>query len=423
MVDLSTTYYEILAIIFCLLVLALVSMAEAAMVSLNKVRLRTLAEVGDSRAQLVDRLTDDRHSLLASLIITLNICLLAISAFSTDLFLHYAGEEWLPLLSLGMIFILLSLFEVTPKALGLRHAERIALFLARPTAVLIWMLAPFIWVFTRAGRAIISAIIVPVLGGKVRGTFQPLTDEEIKQLVAAGHQEGALGEEEREMLHSAIEFADKVAREVMVPRTDMVCVSETTTASEAVDIGIKSGFSRIPVYSSDLDHIVGILYMQDLLARLIAGEHQATVSDLMRPPYFVPESKKIDELLRDMQGRRIHMAIIIDEYGGVSGLATIEDVLEEIVGEIRDEYDIAEKEPLRMLDGNTAIAQARVSPDDVAERFSVTLPEGEFDTLGGFLIDRLGRLPEVGDKIKYGPLLFEIESIREQRIERIRITR
>jgi CBS domain containing-hemolysin-like protein len=186
---------------------------------------------------------------------------------------------------------------------------------------------------------------------------------------------------------------------------------------------MESGFSRIPVYRRDLDHIVGILYMRDLLPWLIENATETKISALMRPPYRVPESKRIDDLLREMQGRRVHIAIVMDEYGGVAGLVSIEDLLEEIVGEIRDEYDSSEEEPLRMLDDNTAIALARISPDDIAKKFFVPLPEGEFDTLGGFLTEQLGRIPEVGEEIEYGPLLFVIEKVGEQRIETVRITR
>jgi len=423
MVEPSAIYREFFIIVFCLLVLALVSVAEAALVSVNKVRLRALAEAGNPHARLLDRLTDDRHSLLASLVISLNACLLVISAFSTDLILRLAGEKWLPLLSLAMIFIILAFFEVTPKALGLRHAEKAAFFFARPTALLIWLLSPLIWLITRLGRALLRGLVVPVLGGEVHPSLRLFSEEEIKQLVAAGQREGELEAEESHMLHAAIEFADKVAREVMIPRTDMVCLPETARVSEAIQVGLKSGFSRLPVYREDLDHIVGVLYLRDLLPRLMEGSEETPISALMRPPYFVPESKKIDELLRDMQGRRMHLAIVIDEYGGVSGLVTIEDLLEEIVGEIRDEYDFAEEEPLKMLDENRAIALARVSPDEIAQRFSVSLPEGEFDTVGGFLLDQFGRFPQVGESLEYGPLRFEIEEVGEQRIEKIRIIR
>jgi CBS domain containing-hemolysin-like protein len=189
-----------------------------------------------------------------------------------------------------------------------------------------------------------------------------------------------------------------------------------------VELGGRSGFSRLPVYRGDVDHIVGILYVRDLLSRLLEKSPETPVSAVMRPPYFVPESKKIDELLRDMQGRRLHLAVVIDEYGDVAGLVTIEDVLEEIVGEIRDEYDVAEEEPLRMLDEHTAIALARISPDEVAEKFEVSLPEGDYDSLGGFIISELGRLPEVGATVEYGPLVFRVESLKKQRLDKIRIT-
>ena len=423
MLDTSLLHRELIITAICLLVLAIISMAEAALVSVNKVRLRHLAETGNLHARLVDHLTDDRHTLLTAFVITINACLLAASAFSTSIAIKLVGEHWVPLVSLTMIFIILAFFEVTPKAIGLRHAERLAFFFARPAIILIWILSPFIWLLTKLGRALIKALIVPLFGGQVVATSHPFTEEEIKQLISVGQEDGELEEEEKQMLHSAIEFADKVAREAMVPRPDMVCLPEDATVSEAVEIGMESGFSRIPVYRGDLDHIVGILYMRDLLPWLIENAIETKISTLMRPPYRVPESKRIDDLLREMQGRRVHIAIVMDEYGGVAGLVSIEDLLEEIVGEIRDEYDSSEEEPLRMLDENNAIALARISPDDIAEKFSVPLPEGEFDTLGGFLTEQLGRLPEVGEEIEYGPLLFVIEKVGEQRIETVRITR
>jgi CBS domain containing-hemolysin-like protein len=423
MLDFFLLHRDLIITAICLLVLAVISMAEAALVSVNKVRLRHLAETGNLHARLVDRLTDDRHILLTALVITINACLLAASAFITRITIRLVGEHWVPLVSLAMILIILAFFEVTPKAIGLRHAERLAFFFARPVIILIWLLSPFIWLLTKLGRALIRALLVPLFGGQVEATGHPFTEEEIKQLISVGQEEGELEEEEKQMLHSAIEFADKVAREVMVPRPDMVCLPEDATVSEAVEVGMESGFSRIPVYRRDLDHIVGILYMRDLLPWLIENATETKISALMRPPYRVPESKRIDDLLREMQGRRVHIAIVMDEYGGVAGLVSIEDLLEEIVGEIRDEYDSSEEEPLRMLDDNTAIALARISPDDIAKKFFVPLPEGEFDTLGGFLTEQLGRIPEVGEEIEYGPLLFVIEKVGEQRIETVRITR
>jgi len=398
-------------------------LAETALMSQDKVRLRALAEAGEVRARRVENLIDDRHALISALVTIINACLLTTSAFVTALAHRLEQTHWLPLISLGMIFIILAIFEVTPKALGLRHGDRLALALARPVAALIWLLSPIIWLINGLGRAIIKALVVPLLGGRVTPQYAGFTEDEFKHLLAVGEREGELEEEEREMLHAAIEFADKAAREIMVPRPDMICLPETATVSEAVEVGLQSGYSRLPVYRGDADHIVGILYVRDLLSRLLEKSPETPIGALMRPPYFVPESKKIDELLRDMQGRRLHLAVVIDEYGDVAGLVTIEDVLEEIVGEIRDEYDIAEEEPLRMLDEHTALTLARVSPDEVAEKFEVTLPEGDYDTLGGFIISELGRLPEVGDMVEYGPLLFEVESLKKQRLDRIRITR
>jgi len=421
--ELFSYFPELATIAFCLLLLASASMAETVLLSQDKVQLRALAGAGNSRARVAEKLTDDRHTLITAYVIVVNACLLTISAFVTAIVNNLGQEQWLPLISLGMIFLILAVFEVTPKALGLRHGEHLALLMAKPTRALIWLMAPFIWLLTRLGRSLLRTLVVPLLGGQVTPQYAGYTEEEFKHLLAVGQQTGELEPEEREMLHAAIEFADKAAREIMIPRPDMVCLPETAAVSEAVEVGLQSGFSRLPVYRGDADQIVGILYVRDLLSRLLEKSPETPVSALMRPPYFVPESKKIDELLRDMQGRRLHLAVVIDEYGDVAGLVTIEDVLEEIVGEIRDEYDFAEEEPLRMLDENTALTLARISPDEVAEKFEVTLPEGDFDTLGGFIISELGRLPEVGDKVEYGPLVFEVESLKKQRLDRIRITR
>jgi putative hemolysin len=425
MLDTLVASPEFWVIVICLVLLALASLAEAALMSQDKLRLRALAEAGNIRARAAEKLIDDRHSLITALVIIINACLLTTSAFVTAL-THRLGEtHWLPLplVSLGMIFLILAVFEVTPKALGLRHGERLALALARPVTALVWLFSPFIRLISGLGRALIKALLLPLFGGQLTPQYAGFTEEEFKHLLAVGEQEGELEEEERDMLNAAIEFADKVAREIMVPRPDMVCLPETAPVSEAVELGLRSGFSRLPVYRGDADHIVGVLYVRDLLSRLLEKSPETPVSALMRPPYFVPESKKIDELLRDMQGRRLHLAVVIDEYGDVAGLVTIEDVLEEIVGEIRDEYDQAEEEPLRMLEENIALASARISPDEVAEKFEVTLPEGDFDSLGGFIIAELGRLPEVGDTVEYGPLSFEVETLKEQRLDRIRITR
>jgi putative hemolysin len=414
---------DVLVIAVCLVIFAIISLIEAAMMSVDKVHVRTLTEAGDRRAARVERLMHDGHSVLTTLIILINACLLTISGFSTQMALRLWGEHWVPVVSIVMILIILSFFEVAPKALALRYAQPLAFFFARPTAMLVWLFSPLVRLLTGLGRGIIRRVVMPLLGGELLPAAPSFSEAEIKELLIVGQRAGELEPQELEMLDAAIEFADKVTREVMTHRTDMVALPDDADIATAVETGAQSGFSRIPIYHGDDDHIVGILYMRDLLPILAEGDQTRPVASVMRPPYFVPESTEIDELLRDMQGRRAHMAIVIDEYGGVSGLVTIEDLLEEIVGEIRDEYDVAEEEPVHRLDAHRAIALARVSVDEIADQFDLDLPEGEFDTLGGFLLDQLGRLPEVGDHIEVGPVRFEVVEVGDQRIEKVLITR
>jgi len=420
----SPLYHEIAIIIFCSALLCLTSLAEAALLSVDRIRIRSLSEAGDRHAHILNRLVDDRHSLLAAIIILINASLLTISGISTRIFKRELADSWLAfLINLGMIFFILAFLEVAPKALALRHAEKLAFTFARPTTYIVWLLSPLIKVVTLIGRTLLDRIVVPVLGGTSKPSQLTFSEEEIKQILDVSEERGELDAEEKDMLTAAIEFADKAAREIMVPRPDMICLDEKTTIAKAVEIGTQSGYSRLPVFKGDLDHIVGILFTRDLLSRLTKGAGDKPITDLMRPPYFVPESRKIDDLLRDMQGLRAHLAIIIDEYGSVSGLISIEDILEEIVGEIRDEHDGAEEEPLKIIDENTILAQALISPDDISEHFDVPLPEGDYDTLGGFLIEQLGRLPEKGDEIKYASLLFTIMEVREQRVHKVRVVK
>ena len=225
------------------------------------------------------------------------------------------------------------------------------------------------------------------------------------------------------MIHGVIEFADTVAREVMVPRLDMVCLEAAATVREGVLRARETGYSRLPIYEDTLDHIVGVVYVRDLLAHLQAkGRRRRAARGRRARAYFVPESKKVDDLLREMQRRQVHLAIVIDEYGGTAGLLTIEDLLEQIVGEIYDEHDLEEPE-IQMLDERTAIVDARAAVEEVGEAFAVTLPEGDFDSIGGLVLDRLGHMPEPGERVRVNGLEITIEQVRQHRIEKIRVVR
>lgn len=414
------TWLELGAVLACLLAILFTSLAEAAMLAVDKVRVRARVERGDHRARLVDRLTEDPRRLLATLVITMNVCIIAASGLATLLTVRLLGHEWVPLVSAGMIALIVVFCELTPKVYGRLQAERVAFALAPSVGALHALLSPLAAGLHALGHLVVRVFYLPLLGGRIIPTGPQFTEEEIKELVATGQEAGELEPEEREMIHSAITFADKIAREVMAPRTDMVCLEKGTTLEEAAEVSLRTGYSRLPVYEEDLDHIIGILYVRDLLDRLCRNEKDRPVETLVRPALVVPESKHIDELLSTMQAHRVHMAIVIDEYGGTAGLVTIEDLLEEIVGEIQDEYDVEEEPIVELADGSMRV-DARLPIEEVGERLGVAFPPGDFDSLGGFILAELGRLPEPQESFRWGNLEFLIERMNGQRIQTVRI--
>jgi len=413
---------QVLVIACALLLLAFVSLAEAALVSMDRVRVRQLAAGSDPRAALLAELVERRQEILSSLVIAINLSILVISSLVTALTVQLWGQAWVPLSAAVTLVVVLILFEIAPKSYSANQPERVALRMARPIALLHAALRPIASALSAIARFLIAGVLVKVFGGSASLEGHAFSDEEIKQLVTAGERGGEVQEEEAELIHGVIEFADKVAREAMVPRTDMVCLPQEASPNEAVKAIEEFGHSRIPVYAGDLDHITGIVYAKDLLAQLQQGTPAATVAEIARPAHFVPESKGLDDLLPEMQQRRVHIAIVIDEYGGTAGLLTIEDLLEEIVGEIVHEYD-RQEEQILMTSSDEGIVDARASVDDVEEAFRVDLPEGEFDSIGGFVLDRIGRLPHPGEEVEARGLRIRVEEVNTHRIQKLHITR
>lgn len=413
---------QVVFIGLALLLLAFVSLAEAALVSVDRVRVRQLAAEGDAHAVLLSELVERRQEILSSLVIGINFAILAVSSLVTALTIHLWGVEWVPLVTVVTLVVMLTLCEIAPKSYSANQPDRVALRVARAVALLHRVLRPIASLLNTVGQFLIAQVLIRVFGGARWVQGQAFSDDEIKQLVTAGERGGEVQEEEAELIHGVIEFADTVAREVMVPRTDMVCLPQEASLGEAVAIIEQHGHSRVPIYAGDLDHITGIVYAKDLLAHFEQGRPAAALARVARPAHFVPESKKVDELLREMRQRRVHIAIVIDEYGGTAGLLTIEDLLEEIVGEIVDEYD-REEEQIQMIADGEGVVDARASVDDVEEAFGVELPQGEFDSIGGFVLDRIGRLPVAGEEIEACGLRVAVEEVNAHRIQKIRITR
>jgi putative hemolysin len=429
-----TVVDELALIAILIAVNAFFAASEIAMVSVRRLRLKLLVDEGNKTAERVLRLANDSSRLLAT--VQVGVTLMGFLASATAAVNLSGGlAEWIAalpvqgiaesargiavvLITLILTFVTLVLGELVPKSVALSHSERIAFAVAGPIDLLSRLAGPVVRLLVWT-----TNLIARPLGGKPRRGMPVITEEEIKTLVDAGQEGGVLEEGEKEMIYSVFEIGDTLAREVMVPRIDMVAVDADTPMLEAADVAIKHGHSRIPVYENTVDHIVGILSATDLLKVL---RHQgravnARLPDLVRPAYFVPETKKVDELLQEIQQRRVHMAIVIDEYGGTAGLVTIEDILEEIVGEIRDEYDESEQPLVTPVGDNEYIFDSRVPIDDVNELLHVKLSDEETDTLGGLIYNLLGKVPEQGDEVEVEGLRLKVLDVRDRRIGKINV--
>jgi CBS domain containing-hemolysin-like protein len=397
---------------------SLAASAETALTSISRIKLRRLVEEGNQRAALIEKLHREPNDYLTA-ILTTNTLAIVVSATCAGLIAQNHGlGAFLPqlLVSLADAVLVLVFAEITAKSLALSnvgYALRVAPAIAGITVVL------------RPALRVMSAFARLFSGGRaaVRGPF--VTEEELKMLVTVGEEEGIIEEEEREMIHGIIEIGDMTVREAMIPRIDIVAVEVTRRISEIVGLILKHGHTRIPVYEGTIDHIVGVAYAKDLLRynaqRRGEGGKNGDLRKVLRKPYFVPENKNLSEFLHEMRENRVHMAIVIDEHGQTAGMITIEDIIEEIVGPIRDEYDAMEEEELQFLAPNDAVLDARVSLDDAREELGLQLEAEDVDSLGGFIYTQLGTIPKSGEVIDVEGASMTVETVRGQRIGKVRV--
>jgi putative hemolysin len=306
--------------------------------------------------------------------------------------------------------------EAMPKTWAVQHSERAAL-IAAPVITALIRFPPLRWI----SNALI-AVANFILPGKGIRQGPYVSEQELLALADAAAQQDVIEREERTLIHSIIDFGDTVVREVMVPRTDMVVVDMDTPISEAIDMSIANGFSRIPVIGDNVDDIRGVVFSKDLMKAEREGHRDDPVSTMMREAHFVPETKKVSELMREMQSRKFHQAIVVDEYGGTAGLVTLEDLLEELVGEIEDEYDVAETAVEKLADGDLRVT-ARMPIDKVNELLGAELPEGDWDTVGGLVYSLLGHVPSEGEEVDADGYRLKAERVTGRRIGRVRISR
>ncbi|MBE6030353.1 MAG: HlyC/CorC family transporter [Clostridiales bacterium] len=432
--DPSSLTSQLLLLVFLILINAFFAMSEMALVSVNKNRIKILAQDGNKKADLLLRLLEDQNKFLSTIQVAITLAGFLSSASASvsmadDLggFMSKYGVPYAEPIAVVIITMILSYFtlvlgELYPKRIALQHSEKIALLVVKPINVVSKFTKPFVWLLSKSVN-----VLLIITRQKVVVEDDEFSEDEIISMLEAGQESGALKEEGKKMINAIFDFDDKLAYEIMTPRTDVFTIDVNDPPSEYLDELMELRYSRIPVYDDDLDNIIGILHIKDYLKVARTNEHnyeEVDIRSLLRKPYFVPETKNIDSLLYDLQRTKTSIAILIDEYGGFSGIVTTEDIIEEIVGDIEDEYDEEEAE-IEKIDENTYIVSGFVYLDDLEEEIGVELESENSETIGGFLIDILGEIPDEDEAeqriIEHENYVFKILSVKERRIEKVEV--
>ncbi len=411
-VDLVTI--EIVLFLICLLLSGFFSSSEVALISITRAKVRALLSQGKKGAKALDTLKRSTDTLLITILIGNNVVNVAAASLATAIAIDIYGDIGIGIATGVTVILMLVFGEIGPKMYASRHVETLALRVALPIHYLSKALYPVLWVSDRIKRqfAFRPGVTEPVV-----------TEEEIKEWIDVGEEEGTIEEEERDMLYSVLRFGDTTVREVMTPRVDVVMIEDTATLENALPIFNDTGFSRIPVYHEHIDNVVGLLNIKDIFAAVFRQQMSATIKDLMYEPYFVPESKKIDELLKELQVKKQHMAVVLDEYGSFAGIVTVEDMLEELVGEIMDEFDEEEPE-VQQIEEGVYLVDARAWVEHLNEDLDLDLPlMDSYESIGGLVIDRLGHIPRRGEvvKIEESNITLVVMQMRGRRIVKVKL--
>ncbi|WP_271813806.1 hemolysin family protein [Clostridium beijerinckii] len=421
---------QLILIVILTLVNAFFASAEMAIVSLNKNKLKFLEEEGNKKAKILLKLMEEPTNFLSTIQVGITLAgffssASAATGISEDLARYlnrmnipYSGQIALVIVTIILSYITLVFGELFPKRIALKKSEAIAMFAVKPIVYISKIAIPFVKLLSAS-----TNILVKLVGLDKEDLDEKVSKAEIKSFLEVGREHGVINETETEMINSIFEFDDKLADEVMTPRTGVYMINIETPLNEYLDELIEERYSRVPVYEEDIDNIIGILYLKDFFAESRkCGFENVDVRSILHPPYFVPENKNIDELFKELQTSKKHMAVLIDEYGGFSGIVSIEDLIEEVMGNIDDEYD--EDEPcIKAIDKNTFLIPGMLSISDFNDYFNVHIESENYDTMSGFIIETIGRIPEGTDEknIEYKNLIFKIEEVKEKRIEKIKL--
>jgi putative hemolysin len=414
MVVIDIVTVEIILFIICLLLSGFFSGSEVALISITRAKVRALLSQGRKGAEALDALKKSTDHILITILIGNNVVNVAAASLATAIAIGYYGDAGVGIATGVVVFLMLVFGEIGPKMYASRNTENLALRVSRPILIFSKVLYPLLWVFDHL---------------KQRFAFGPgltepvITEEEIKEWIDVGEEEGTIEQEEREMLYSVLRFGDTTVREVMTPRVDVIMIEDQNSLENALALFNETGFSRIPVYHEHIDNVVGLLNVKDVFATVFRQRTDVSIRDLAYEPYFIPESKKIDELLKELQVKKQHMAVVLDEYGSFVGIVTVEDMLEELVGEIMDEFDEEEPEVQQIEDG-VFLVDARAWVERLNEDLEINLPlRDSYESIGGLVIDRLGHIPRRGEvvKIEESNITLVVMQMRGRRIVKVKL--
>jgi len=403
----------------CLLLSAFFSSSETAFIALQRIRVEHMVSTKVSGADRVAKMLQRPEKLLSTILLGNNLANTAAAALATGLAISIWGQEQGIIIATIVVTIILLVFcETTPKTIATQHAERLSLIYARPIEVISWLFTPFVVVLSW----IASGFSKPLGGATVPRSLA--SAEEIRTMISVGHKEGTVEEAEAEMLHKVFDFGDRPVREVMVPRPEVVCIEQGSKLADFLALYAQSPLSRFPVYQDNMDNVVGILSVKDVLMAQAKGttNDQSAIDNLVRPAYFTPETKRINELFTEMRDKNYRMCVVVDEFGGTAGIVSLSRLVEEIVGPVGDELAEVEKE-YEVINAYTFQIDGSMRIEEANEEMELELPEGDYETVAGFVLDLLGYIPKQGEQLRYKDLKLVITKMRGVKIEEILLTK
>ena len=402
---------QLVIVIILLSASAFFSSAETALMTSNKLRMRNLAENGNKRAAKVLKVTENTDKMLSAILIGNNIVNLTASSISTTLTLKIFGSKLVGIATGILTFLILVFGEITPKNVASKNAEKMALIYIGVISFLVTLLTPVIFIVNTVAKFVISIF------NKNGDDNNAVTEEELRAMVEYSHEEGIIENEEKKMIVNVVDFGDTVAGDIMVPRVDMVMVDEKSSYEEILQVFREERYTRIPVYEETPDNVIGILNVKDFL--LIEDKENFVMKELLREPLYTYEYKKTSALMMDMRKTGANIVIVLDEYGITAGLITLEDMLEEIVGEIRDEFDADEDEGISKISDLEYLIDGSTNLDDINDRIGLSLSSEEYESIGGLIMEKLGRLPVEGEIINFDNIVLTVKKMDHARIEKV----